>query len=640
MLLTIRKKSQGWVAWLIVIIIAIPFALFGINSYFEGANQVTVAKVEGEKINAQTFENAMEQRRRFFRSQLGNNFDPKMVDNPQFRLQVVEGLIGNQLIQSYAQDNGLRLSDEALVNVILNEPSFQLDGKFDQESYRRVVSARGYSTDGFERQQRINGGIDEIQTALQGSALVNPLEIDQLLALTLQQRDADYTVLSAKDVLADAQVSNEEIREEYDNNQALYQQAERMKLDFVSLSLDDIIKDIELDDEEIEQAYTAGKGRYLKPEVRIASHILFAVPRSADEAKQKEVLEQAQSVLDRIKAGEDFAVLAEEFSDDPGSKRKGGDLGIIGKGQMVPEFEQAVYVMAEGDISDPIETEFGYHLIKLTALEAESEKPLDEVRAEVEAAEKKRLANTQFTETAETFRTMVFEEPDNLEAAAQALGLEVKTSDWVTRGTGKDAFSNPRVRAAAFDIAVMEDDLNSEVIEVDDGSLIAMHKNEFEPQTTRAFEEVADEIRASLKQRKASEIVAERGEVLIETFKGADADQTETLSTLPKLRADARTPVDQQVAEQVFKQTMPADGMLIDGFSLNNGDYVVYRLKSVTPGDPAAATEEQRNQILGQLESRDGNSAYALFIQNLRNDANVEIFSSSIEDDSDILAVQ
>lgn len=640
MLLTIRKKSQGWVAWLIVIIIAVPFALFGINSYFEGANQVTVAKVEGEKINAQTFENAMEQRRRFFRSQLGNNFSPEMVDNPQFRLQVVEGLIGNQLIQSYAQDNGLRLSDEALVNSILSEPSFQVDGKFDQDTYLRVVSSRGYSTDSFERQQRINGGIDEIQTALQGSALVNPQEIDQILALTLQQRDADYTVLSAADVLADVQVSDEDIRKEYDNNQARYQQAERIKLDFVSLSLDDIVNDIELDDEEIEQAYTTSKGRYLKPEVRIASHILFAVPRSADEAKQKEVQEKAQSVLDRIKGGEDFAVLAEEFSDDPGSKRKGGDLGIIGKGQMVPEFEQAVYVMAEGDVSDPVKTEFGYHLIKLTALEAETEKPLDEVRAEVEAAEKKRLANSQFTETAETFRTMVFEEPDNLEAAAQALGLEVKTSDWVTRGTGKDAFSNARVRAAAFEAAVMEDDLNSEVIEMEDDSLIAMHKNTFEPQATRAFDEVAEEIKSSLKQQKASEIVADRGKILIETFKGSDDEQSEALSILPRLRADARTPVDQQVADQVFRLTMPAEGALIDGFSLNNGDYVVYRLRSVTPGDPATATEEQRTEIVGQLESRDGNSAYALFIQNLRNEADVEIFSSSIEDDSDILAIQ
>ena len=210
----------------------------------------------------------------------------------------------------------------------------------------------------------------------------------------------------------------------------------------------------------------------------------------------------------------------------------------------------------------------------------------------------------------------------------------------MTRNTGENAFGNPRVRAAAFDVAVMEDGLNSEVIETEDGSLIAMHKNQFEPQATRAFDEVSAEIKSGLEKLKASEMVAERGKILIETFKASDADQIETLSTLPKLRADARAPVDRQVADQVFRLSMPAEGALIDGFTLSNGDYAVYRLKSVTPGDPAAATEEQRNQIVGQLESRDGNSGYALFIQNLRNDADVEIFSSAIEDDSDILAVQ
>ncbi len=640
MLLHIRKKSQGWVAWLIVIIITIPFALFGISSYFEGANQVTVAKVEGEKINAQTLENAMEQRRRFFRSQLGNNFDPKMVDNPQFRLQVVEGLVGNQLIQSYASDNGLRLSDDALVASILSDPAFQVEGKFDQETYRRVVSSRGYSTDGFERQQRVNGGIDQIQQALQTSALVNPKEVDQLLALTLQQRDADYTVLSAADVLSETQVSDEEIRAEYDANPADYQQPERMKLDYITLSMDDIANDLELDDEEIEQAYEASKGRYLKPEVRIASHILFSVPRSADEAKQNEVLAKANEVLARIRAGEDFAVLAEEFSDDPGSKRKGGDLGIIGKGQMVPAFEEAVYAMAEGEISEPVKTEFGYHLIKLNSLEAEAVKPLADVRAEVEAAEKKRLAGTLFTETAETFRTMVFEEPENLEATAEALGLKVQTSDWVTPAQGAGVFANARVRAAAFDSVVMDEDLNSEVIEIDDGALVAVHKNEYQAQTTKTFEEVAEQIKARLQQQKASELVAERGSILIETYKKGDSGESESLSKLPPLRSDARSDIDRQVADQVFARTLAEGETLVDGFTLNNGDYAVFRLMSITPGDPATATDEQRQQILGQLESRDGNSAYALFRQNLRNDADVEIFSSSIEDDSDILAVQ
>lgn len=638
MLLTIRKKSQGWVAWLIVLIITIPFALFGINSYFEGAGQVTVAKVEGEKINAQTFANAMEQRRRFFRSQLGANFDPAMVDNPEFRLQVVEGLVSNQLIQSYAQENGLRLSDEALLASIVENPTFQVDGKFDQDTYRRAISARGYSTEGFEQQARVSGGIDEIQSALQSSALVNPQEIDQLLALMLQQREADYTVLSAAGVLDEMTVSEPEKRKEYEANEADYQQPERVKLDYLVLSLDDMMKDVELDEEEIQQAYEANKGKYMSPETRMASHILFKLKKSATQAEQEAALTRANDVLQRVRAGEDFATLAGEFSEDPGSRLNGGDLGIIAKGQMVPNFEKAVYTMSEGQVSDPVKTEFGYHIIKLDKLDAAVARPLEDVRDQVIKEEKQRLAATQLNGAAETFRTMVFEEPDNLDAAAEALGLELKTSDWVTRETGKDAFANPRVRAAAFDSVVLDEALNSDVIELDDGSLLAMHKNEYQPQITRSFEDVADQIETRLKQQKASEQVKLQGEALIAELKSGDTESAPEFIELPKLRTDAKSPVEQQVSAEVFRASLPEGEALVSGFAMNNGDFSVYRLKSIIQGDPADATEEQRTQLVRQLESQDGNNAYSLFRQTLRNEADVEIFSSSIEDDSDVLA--
>ena len=640
MLLTIRKKSQGWVAWLIVIIIAVPFALFGINSYFEGANQITIAKVDGEKINAQTFENAMEQRRRFFRSQLGNNFNPAMVDNPQFRMQVVESLVANRLIQSYARENGLRLSDDALRASIVSSPEFQQDGKFDQDTYRRVVSARGYSTEGYEQQLRVSGGIDQLQKGLTGSAVVNPQEVDQLLALTLQQREADYTVISASAELGELQVSDEEKREEYANNEARYQQADRLKLDYVTLTLNDIVKAIELDEEEIVQAYEDSKGQYIKPETRIASHILLGVPRTADEAKQKEVLARAEEIVSRLADGEEFVVLAEEFSEDPGSKRKGGNLGIIAKGQMVPEFEKAVYNMTQGQTSEPVKTEFGYHIIKLTSLEEESQRAFEEVKTEVEVAEKNRLARTQFSETAETFNTLVFEEPDNLEGAAQALGLDVQTSDWVTQDSGEGEFTNPRVRAAAFDRAVLDEDLNSEVIEASDEVLIAMHKNEFEAQHIKAFDEVAAQIETLIKNRKAGDIAKDNGEILIEDLKQGSSLESIAFDKLPELRENSTSLIDRQIATQVFKQKLPVGDVLIDGFSLNNGDYAVYRLKGITPGNPEEATREQRDQISSQLEARDGNSAYLLFREALRNDADIEIFSSALEDDSDILAIQ
>ncbi|MEE9447119.1 MAG: SurA N-terminal domain-containing protein [Arenicellales bacterium] len=633
MLISIRKKARGWVAWLIVGVIAIPFTLFGINSYFEGGNQAVVAKVEDATITAQSFQNAMEQRRRFFRNQFGDQFDADMVDNPAFRAQVAEGLVSNQLIQSYAQDNGLQLSDGALQRRILSSAAFQEEGKFNQDAYRRAVSARGFSVEGYEQQERVVGGIAQIQSSLADSALVSPSELDQLLSLSLQQREADYTVLEAKSVLEGIEVSVDEKQAEHADNKDLYQQAERLKLDYLTLTIDDIAKDITLDDDEIQQAFDASKGKYTNPETRIASHILFSVPRSADDAKREEILTKANEVLNRIDTGEDFAALAEEFSEDPGSKRKGGDLGIIAKGQMVPEFEAAVFEMSEGDISEPIKTQFGYHVIKLTSLVPESQKALSEVKSAVEKAEKTRLANTQFSETAETFRTMVFENPDDLSAAAEALGLTVQTSGWVTRATGLGDFNNAKVRSAAFDVAVMEDDLNSEVIEISSERLLAMHKNTYEAQQLKAFIEVEKSIETKLKSIKATALLETQGLALIDSLKTQAPDESQVFSSLPSTKDKATTPIDRQVAAEVFKQKLADSETFVSGMTLANGDYAVYRLKSITQGDAAKATTAQRDQMLKQLESRDSNSAYTLFRETLRSRADVEIFTSLIEDD-------
>ncbi|MFT5606264.1 MAG: peptidyl-prolyl cis-trans isomerase D [Parvicella sp.] len=636
MLITIRKKISGWLAWVVVIIIAVPFALFGVNAYFEGANQINVASVGGENISFQSFQQTSERRRQFFRRQFGDSFDTSMFDTPEARRGIVEELVVNQVTRDYIIDNDLTLNDDALQQRIVQNASFQEEGRFNQDTYRRVLSASGFTTEGYEQQERATGATEQLRTGIVDSSFVNEVEVNHILSLNLQKREADYFVIEAKPLEADLDISDDEIKQQYQDNPDDYQQQARVKLDYVELKVSDLAKDIEPTEEELAQAYENAKGRYTQPEIRQASHILLSVSKSASDDKRAEILAKADSIFAEANNGVDFAVLAEAHSEDPGSSKKGGDLGIVAKGQMVQAFEEAVFAMAADEIRGPIETQFGYHIIKLTELTVERQKAFDEAVDEVRTTEKKRMADEAFVEVSETFRTLVFEQPDDLVEAAESLGIEIVTSTWVNESTGLAPFNNPTLRAAAFDSAVLEDNLNSDVIEVADGHLVALHKNTYETAHLKAYEDVKQKIMDQLRSEYASELAAEQGQTLIASLQnGGDFNDEQQVSirTLPERKADISDAIDREISVSVFSAPAPDVSAQIDGVSLNNGDYGVYRLKQVTLGDPAQATEEERDQVVQQLNQRDGNQSYTLFRNTLRAGADVEIFSSTFEGD-------
>ncbi len=637
MLISIRKKISGWLAWVVVIIISVPFVLFGINAYFEGVSQVNVANVGGEKISLQSFQQAAEQRRQYFRSQFGASFDTSMLDTPEARRSIVEELVVNQAEREYLKSNGLTLNDDALQRRIVQTPSFQEDGKFNQDTYRRILSASGYTTEGYEQQERTAGAGGQLRDGVVATSFANDAEVNHLLSLNMQQRDVDYLVIDAKPLEADIEISDADINQEYEANPDAYQQVERVKLDYLELNVIDLQENVELTEEEIAQAYESSKGRYTQPEVRKASHILLSVPRSASDEKKAEVLEAAQSVFDQAMAGADFAELAEMHSEDPGSAKKGGDLGIVAKDQMVEPFEEAVFSMSKDEIRGPVETEFGYHIIKLTDLTEERQQALEEVVDVVRQAEKKRVANSQFAEVAETFRTLVFEQPDDLVEASEALGITIKTSDWVTASNGAAPFNNANLRATAFDSTVIDEDLNSEAVEVSDGVLVAVHKNDYEEAHLKELSEVKQQIIDQLTTNRASEAAQTKGEAVMASLKqGSDFSEelVEMVKVLPATKEAITDPVEREISTLAYSSSAPEDGgVLVDGLELNNGNYAVFRLKDVTLGDPATATEQQRNQVVQQLSQRDGNGAYILFRNVLRSSTDVEIFDSAFAGD-------
>ena len=432
MLTAIRERATGWIAWVIVILITIPFALWGINSYFEGGSEIPVATVNGAKISSYNYQQELSAQRQALNERFGGNFDPALLDSLGVKDRVIESLINNQLLSQFTIDQNFQISDEQLRTLIQTYPSFLEDGNFSQTRYLEILEANRLTPQGFEQSQRGSGVLNQLQEGISESSFYTEAERDRLLVLLNQERVAQYVTLKADKFIEEFNITDNEVQDFYEKNQDRFQTESRVKVNYVELSVESLAQTAAPSEAEIKSLYEETKGRYKTAESRKASHILVSVGQSASEEEKQARLELANDILDQAKAGGNFAALAEQHSDDPGSRENGGDLGVVAKGQMVKPFEDAVFEMSEGDISGPIETQFGYHIIKLTALDSGSQQSLDEVRDRVEEEVRKLQAQDEFSELAESFKNLVFEDPDNLTTTADERDLAIQTSDWFT----------------------------------------------------------------------------------------------------------------------------------------------------------------------------------------------------------------
>ena len=514
MLTEIRDRATGWIAWIIVFIISIPFALWGVNEYFSGGTSLNIAIVNGQEITQQEYRYALEERRSMARRVLGAQFDPDMVNSREFRNAVVDDLILRQLLDQDADQAGYRVSDEDLAEFIATTPRFQTNGQFDPAMYQQQLLAQGFSKVGYEAYLRREFVLQQLRDGLGNSSFVTRRDQEDFLKLAQEKRVFDYASIEPDSYIANIEVSEEDVNERYQENQETYQSPEMIKVEYVQLSVDDLAQSVEVTDEDVERYFADNKGLYKTPEQRVASHILITVSEDADEATVQEALEKAKDLADRANAGEDFAELAKAHSEDPGSAATGGDLGMIETGLMVKPFEDKLFSLQEGEISEPVKTRYGFHVIKLTELIPETGKELFEVRDEIEAEEKKNKAEEIFVDRAESFRNIVFEQPESLDAVVEELGLELQVTEWFTRDLGTGIAQSGIVRDSAFSDDVYLDNLNSEAIELDIDTLIALRKQEIRAAAVKPLEEVRAEIEDTLKQQRARERVArERGRI-------------------------------------------------------------------------------------------------------------------------------
>lgn len=642
MLQSIRDGAQTWVAWIIVLFIVLVFALWGIQDYLGGGQKVDVAEVEGVAISDQDFQRQFrvyrDQQRQQLSRVLGNDINnplyKQLLNEPAMRKRVLEGMIQSRLMTIAALDAGLRVSDETLNDIIRAIPAFQRGGQFDTDTYAQQLRYQGMSTRGFKarlEQDEINRQFQEV---ISGSMFVTPQQVDAWLVLQNQQRTLSTLSFSAEDLRHEAKIDDDKIRAYYDNNIAQFMTDEQLSIEYVEFSADQLSGQIKLSEETLREWY--------------AGHVEdYAV---ADERAQRDVL---LAVRKRALAGEDFAVLAKEVSEDKSSAENGGDIGLLTRNVMEPAFDEALFSMKKGDVSEPVRTSFGLHLIKLTDIKGEERqvshillnvddkklrtRSFDEVRKELEVDYRARESERLFAEQYELLNNLSYEQPTTLEPVATELKLELKSTGLFTRQKGEGIAANPAVLNAAFAEDVLAGN-NSEPLEIGEEKVIVLRVKEHKPAEARPQEEVNEMIIERLLSEATQKIAREKGEEVLNKLKSGTA-QSEVASEF-KLNWSAAESITRDagqvqrgVVNALFAMPHPlADKPNFTGVVLPNGDYSVIAFSAVTEFDPSTVDSAKHQTAKRQLEASTAESLLSALRADLRQSADVTIFHKNLNE--------
>lgn len=610
MLQSIHDKSKGILGIIIVVLIGATFALFGIGDYLTGATEKFAAKVNGEEISQSQFEQGMARQRQ----RLEEMFQGKVPDSPIFqeriKEQVLEQLITQRILQKMAADEGYRVADEVLANKIKSMEAFKRDGIFAMDAYQSTVQSQGMAVKEFENLFRGDLVMQQIQDAITRSSMVGQGELKLLYQIQQQNRDINYLTFNSSQFVADVNVSESEISDYLEKNQARYMHPETVSISYVELKGSDMVNDIPTDEEAVKRLYDEYVASISGKEQRKARHILINVAADADAETQKAKKVEAEELLARINSGAAFAELAKEKSQDPGSATKGGDLGWVSKGMMVPEFESALYKLKKGEVSAPVKSSFGYHLIQLDEVKSAAIASFDSKKAGLVQQHKMQLLEDKFYEKSELMATTAYENDQSLQEVADALGLTIKSTKAFSRAKGVDVALNEKVRNAAFDSAVISEGRNSEIIEISKNHALVLRVDVHTEAKPKALDSVKAEITSAIKLDKAkqnSQAAALMALAKLEKGESIESKAVKASAELVKLGSVKRdnSTGDQRIIREAFSMPKPSDAKAsYKVVELQTGSAVV-ELKAVTL--PEKASAEQLQTLSRQLENEQAN---------------------------------
>lgn len=631
MLQAIRDRITGWIAWFVVALIALTFALWGVDSYLRDDRSAYAAKVNDVEIGESAVARAMQMQRLQMQRMLGEDYAPGMIDETRLRESVIENLVQKELLVQYADQEGFAISDQLLAARIQSIPELQEDGAFSRALYERLLLQRGMNPVGFEMDLRTDLLTGQLINGLNATLGVSEAELARLYALQAQQRVVEYLQVSAARIAETRAPDADALEQYFSAHRDDFREPEKVRLAYLEIAREDVATEIPVDEAAVRAHYEQNIQAYGREERRRARHILLQVSASAGEDEVEAVRSRAMEARERILGGEDFATLAAELSEDPGSANQGGDLGFFGKGMMVPEFERAAFALERGELSEPVRSPFGYHLIEVTDIEPGDVKPLEEVRDDIVADLREFEVDTLFMDRAEILANNSYEHPGTLETAASALELEIRESDWINRDGGPGIGQYPGVVAAAFDEEVLERGNNSDPIEVEPGHLVVIRLLEHEPAQPRPLEDVRQEVEAAMREQRAREMAERQGQELLERLRAGAA--MADLAAADSVRHQAPVGIHRNapahpaaLVGEAFRLPHPGgEEPVLAGLALENGDYVVLGLREVKDGDAQAMTDAERQQLRQGLASLYGAAEVSALLNRLRAEAKVVI---------------
>lgn len=607
-------------------LIMLPFAFFGVDSYMRndgmGGDVATIGDV---KITQQQFQQTLREQQERLRTQLGAQYDPKLLENAEARKAILDDLINQRLLVIEAGKKHMFAGDNALRQAIGAIEAFKVDGQFSTERYEAALRAQGMSPAGFEAQLRQDLTLQQLAGAIGQSGVVSRSVADRVLAMQTEKREVLEYRLNLDSYLGKVKLADDAAKKFYDENASQFEVPEQAKAEYVVLSMDAIAAQLAVTDAEIKTWYDGHKDRYLVPEERRASHILIGTEKlGKDKAKAK-----ADELLAEIRKNPAaFGDLAKKNSDDPGSASKGGDLGFFGRGAMVKVFEDTTMSLKEGEISGVVESDFGFHIIKLTGIHAAKEKPLAEVRGEIEAELKKAAGSRKFAEAAETFSNMVYEQADSLKPVADKFKLAIKSSDWLGRqaNPANGVLGNEKLMAALFSDDSVKNRRNTEAVEVASNTLVAARLVDYKAKALQPFEGVKASVETLLKNKEAQVLASKDGEARLDALKKGE-DKLTWGAAKSLSRMDARQ-LPGPVAQAVFRMEtgkLPS----YTGVELPGSGYALYKLSKLDAGEKL--DDARKQGLFKQLGTLVAQEEVQLYLAALRSRYKVEINQAALE---------